>query len=369
MALRGSARQIECKKKEICQILKSTGIGITILSNLKTVNILDLTLDLTTGTYQTFNKPNNIPLYVHKESNHTPSIFYVHKESNHPPSILKNIPLSVNKRLNLNSSNKEMFDQTSAPFQKSLKDSGYSHTLEFEKINEETQNKTRKNRPRKTIWFVPPYSTAVTTRIGSKILALVDSCFPKSHLLHKVFNRNTVKVSYRTTPNMHQIISGHNKKIISMKLPPNQSKTCKCTAEPCPVDGLCKQDSVIYQATVTHEDTTKQIFKESYIGMTASTFKERYANHKSSFKLKEKYADTELSKHIWDLKEQKLKYEIQWKIIDKAQSFSPISRTCKLCTLERYYLIFRKDLHTLNQNSEFGHHCLHKRFKKLSRVK
>ena len=356
MALKGSARQVENTKKEICRILQSTGLGITIDANLKIVNILDLTLNLTTGTYQTFNKPNNIPLYVHKESNH-------------PPSILKNIPLSVNKRLNLNSSNKEMFDQTSAPFQKSLKDSGYSHTLNFEKINEEPQNRNSKNRKRKIFWFVPPYSTSVTTRIGAKILALVDSSFPPLHRLNKIFNRNTVKVSYRTTPNMKQIIAGHNKKIFNQSQP-NQTKPCRCTAEPCPVGGLCKQEAVIYQAVVTHQDiTSKEILKESYVGMTGTTFMKRYANHKSSFNLKEKYADTELSKYIWSLKEQNLQYKIKWKIIDRSQTFSPISRICNLCTLERDYLIFRKDLHTLNKNSEFGHHCPHKRFKKLSVTK
>jgi predicted GIY-YIG superfamily endonuclease len=43
-----------------------------------------------------------------------------------------------------------------------------------------------------------------------------------------------------------------------------------------------------------------------YIGMTAATtFKERYANHTSSFRhnYKKDSNKTELSKHIWKLKE------------------------------------------------------------------
>ena len=136
------------------------------------------------------------------------------------------------------------------------------------------------------------------------------------------------------------------------------------------MQGQCHLQEVIYQASVTHTNTqTRKTTTDTYLGMTATSFKERHSNHKSSFKHKHKCTDTELSKHIWNLKEQGLEYDLQWRIIDKAKSFSPISKCCKLCTLERYYLIFRTDLHTLNKNTEFGHDCLHKRFLKLSRLK
>ena len=45
-------------------------LKITIDTNLKIVNYLDITLNLTTGTYQPFNKPNSKPVYVHVNSNH-----------------------------------------------------------------------------------------------------------------------------------------------------------------------------------------------------------------------------------------------------------------------------------------------------------
>ena len=95
MAIRGTPRQAEVRKKEVASILKSTGIDITISANLKVMDFLDLTFDLTTGTYKTFNKPNNTPLYVHKQSSH-------------PPNITKNISTNVNNRLSSNCSNKEL---------------------------------------------------------------------------------------------------------------------------------------------------------------------------------------------------------------------------------------------------------------------
>ena len=53
MAVRGTPRQAEIKTKEVAKILRSTGINITIAGNLKTVDFLDLTLDLNLGTYKT----------------------------------------------------------------------------------------------------------------------------------------------------------------------------------------------------------------------------------------------------------------------------------------------------------------------------
>ena len=122
MAVRGSPRQAEAKKKDVAAILKSTGIDITIQGNLKVVDFLDLTLDLNTGTYKTFNKPNNTPLYVHKQSSH-------------PPNVTKNIPLAVNQRISGNSSNQKVVEETIAPFQQALKNSGYDHQLKFEDQN------------------------------------------------------------------------------------------------------------------------------------------------------------------------------------------------------------------------------------------
>ena len=51
------------------------------------------TLDLPSGSYKPYMKPNN-------------KLLYVHQQSNHPPALKKNIPLNINKRLsNISSSN------------------------------------------------------------------------------------------------------------------------------------------------------------------------------------------------------------------------------------------------------------------------
>ena len=92
------------------------GLKITIEANKKTVHFLDLTFDLTSGTYKPFMKPNN-------------KLLYVHRRSNHPPALLKNIPENITKRLTSISSNKEVFDEAIPPYQKALDENGYTYKL------------------------------------------------------------------------------------------------------------------------------------------------------------------------------------------------------------------------------------------------
>ena len=59
--------------------------------------------------------------------------------------------------------------------------------------NDKNDNKQRK---RKIIWYNPPYSANIKTNIGKTFLNLMKKHFPKTNKLHKIFNKNTVKISY-----------------------------------------------------------------------------------------------------------------------------------------------------------------------------
>ena len=85
-------------------------------------------------------------------------------------------------------------------------------------------------------------------------------------------------------PNVHQIITAHNKNILSKQTKPteNTEKECNCRQkESCPLPGKCLIESVVYQATVTREDNQQN---ETYVGHTEGPFKTRYNNHTSSFR-------------------------------------------------------------------------------------
>ena len=113
---------------------------------------------------------------------------------------------SVNMRISQLSSNQEVFSKTAPLYEAALRRSNYQADLKYSPNN---SNKTR-TRSRNIIWFNPPYSTNVRTNVGRNFLSLVDKHFPSSNPLHKIFNRNSVKVSYSCMNNCKSVISKHN---------------------------------------------------------------------------------------------------------------------------------------------------------------
>ena len=343
-------RQREQIKKKICEVYSKHGLKITAETNKTVVQFLDVEFDIKRDTYKPFIKPNDTPLYVNQQSDH-------------PQTILKNIPPAVNRRISALSSSKEMFDSIAPIYQEALNKAGYNFTLKFEPESGKQPQKSR-SRKRNCLWFNPPYSSSVKTNVGAKFLRLIDKHFPKSNPLNKVINRKNTKVSYRTTSNIQKIISSHNQKVIKSSETLVDKPLCNCRSKPnCPLEGKCLVDNLVYQAeVVTDKDT------QTYVGLTSTTFKLRYGNHKESFKNENSKGKSTLSKHIWGLKNKGVKYETKFKIIGRAQPFSPISGICNLCTLEKYHILFTPHLATLNKREEINQFCLHKMPKLLDKT-
>ena len=126
----------------------------------------------------------------------------------------------------------------------------------------------------------------------------------------KDFQQEHLEASYSCMTNFGNNINAHNKSIISEK-PRSPEKTCNCRSKPaCPLNGKCLTSNIIYQATVESDGRS-----ETYIGLTANEFKTRYCNHTTSFRHESKRHSTELSKHIWSLKDKNKDYRISWKIV------------------------------------------------------
>ena len=177
-----------------------------------------------------------------------------------------------------------------------------------------------------------------------------------------------MKVSYKTCANMKQHISGHNSKVIKQHDTNKQEppKTCNCQKKSeCPLDNKClHSDGVVYQATIKQEDGKT----DTYLGVT-NDFKWRHRNRKKSFKSAKYSTETELGSFVFKLESEKIRYTISWKVIDKGKIFSPVNKICSICTKEKYYLIHKPELGSLNEREELGTHCRHGKAFLLSNLK
>ena len=273
-----SGPESELIKKNFRSLFKKYVLEIIIECNKKVVDYLDVTFNLKDGTYKQYHKPDN-------------KITYINVQSNHPPNIIKQLPKTIEQRLSNNSSNETIFNEAAPPYEKALSEAGYDVKL---KCNPNKKTKQKKQKKEHNM-VNPPYSKNVVTKVGHYVLKLLDKHFPRQHKLHKIFNKNTVKVSYSCTKNIKSIINSHNKKVLHQNRPyPNEQK-CNCIKnEVCPLNGNCQVENIVYEATITCNEQTYG--KNIYIGIAETTFKKRYRNHKRSLNLAAYKNDTELSK-------------------------------------------------------------------------
>ena len=93
-----NARETNNKmRRMIIKLFKEVRFQIEIKSDLKKVEFLDVTLNLITGLYTPYKKPND-------------NLLYINTSSDHPSQIIKQLTNSINKRLCENSVNEQVFN-------------------------------------------------------------------------------------------------------------------------------------------------------------------------------------------------------------------------------------------------------------------
>ena len=248
------------------------------------------------GSYKPFRKPNNETLYIHKKSNH-------------PPNIIKQIPLSIEKRLSSISSSKDIFDEAAQHYQESLAKCGYEHKLQYNNTNANETNERRKRR-RNVIWFNPPYSKNVTNNVGKYFFNLISKYFPATNKLSKIFNKNTLKISYCCMPNIKSITNAHNRKITTPTVTKVSEKTCNCLRKnECPIEGKCLSTNSLYEGTLT--STLPDYKPRTYAGISEPIFKSRHNMHNTSFKLRRYEKSTKLAREVWRIKDKRGQFNVK----------------------------------------------------------
>lgn len=98
--------QAEKIKKDVIKIFKQEfDLNITSETNLRIVN-------LSTGKYHPYNKPDN-------------DLLYIHVNSNDPPNITKTLPDSISKRINKLTSEERVFNSAKNLYNNTLKNGDY----------------------------------------------------------------------------------------------------------------------------------------------------------------------------------------------------------------------------------------------------
>ena len=338
-------------RKKLHEIFKAEKLKIVVQVNMIEVDFLDVHLCMQSGTFRPFMKPNN-------------TLQYIHADSNHPKNITKNIPTMIERRLSGLSSTRDIFEEDKKPYEEALKLSGYDTTLSY---HPQSNKPNKNNRRRKILWFNPPFSNSVATNVGREFLKILERNFPKNHKYYKIFNKNTVKVSYSCMPNISNIIKGHNSSMLKPEQKTEENpKGCNCRKkELCPMNGQCLTECIVYEGTISNGNSGE---KYKYIGQTEGEFKTRFYNHSTSFRNENYAKKTELSKKYWEIKNQGGSPEITWKILRKVRCYENGQRHCNLCLTEKLLIITCKDEKLLNSRSEISSKCRHKRKYLLSRL-
>ena len=356
MSLDLNGQEMEKVAKKLSATFKQYGLKLVVQTNAKVVEYLDLKLNLNDRTHRAFKKPNDRPVYVNSKSNH-------------PPAVIKSLPENINNRLSMLACNEEIFEEDKYPYQEALRNAGYKKQLKYNKERMDQRKKVR-HRDRQVCWFNPPWSANVKTPVGKMFLDLIDRYFPHSHPLHKVFNRNTIKMSYCTCKNLKAHIDGHNRNILHPNVKTKGSCNCKPKfKENCPLPGECQTSSLVYQCDVITEENNNQVPTiKTYFGQTLRPFKKRYYEHNTAMKNPQSKLATALSNYVWKLKNSGKKFKLKWSIKNQAPTFKSGSRKCQLCLKEKTAIALAAPEDLLNNRTELLHKCIHLTSFELSKV-
>ena len=123
-----------------------------------------------------------------------------------------------------------------------------------------------------------------------------------------------------------------------------------------------------YAALLTHANLTyvklanKYLIKlksKFYYGISDTTFKEWYENHKKSFRHKEYSTEADLAKSCWEFKDKDAVPTVQFSIAKRVKGKSLINN-CSLCLSEKLFIIRNIDIvNMLNKKSKFISKCHH----------
>ena len=206
---------------------------------------------------------------------------YINVNSNQPSSIIKQVLKDVDRRIRRLLSNKKIFHGSCKIYIEALKNSGFREKftyLELKKIqpnnnnfykNKETtdncniKEKCHKIEKGKLYGLTHPFCKLANINIGKYFFKLIDKHFNQYNMLHKIFNRKTLKISYSCTNNFKEIINPFNMEVIRKYCDQHENNNyINCNSKiDCSMGGICNLKNV-YQVTIFPKQKIKKFIFE-----------------------------------------------------------------------------------------------------------
>ena len=154
---------------------------------------------------------------------------------------------------------------------------------------------------------------------------------------------------------MSSFIKQHNCNILSS--PPNSEEclsSCR-NKENCLLASSCLKMCTVYRAEVIKQNET-----HIYYGASDGEFKYWYSNHTNSFQNQDYENETDLSKHILQLKCNGTEFNLKCCITAYATLYRCGTRRCDLCLTEKYIIARANQNDLLNKRTELISKCQHR---------
>ena len=109
----------------------------------------------------------------------------------------------ITDRISSTSSGSKELDEAAQVYNTALKTSGFKDNIGYRKIEAKRNN----SRKRIILWYNLPYSVNVATNLRKKFFQLIGKHFSPHHRVHKIINRNCIKMSYSCLPHIGDIFN------------------------------------------------------------------------------------------------------------------------------------------------------------------
>ena len=142
--------------------------------------------------------------------------------------------------------------------------------------------------------------------------------------------------------NAKQIIDNHNKQILKSYTQANDT----ATANPNTTQNKKTCNCLQHNRNI-HQTHRKRL-------------QNKIPNHTASFRHSKHRNSTELSKHIWTLKDNNIEHYFSWHILSSHSPYNSSSKRCNLCLKGKFLIIYRPKLSTLKKRNELVSSCRHR---------